>query len=215
VIWDIGYQAAFPEQVEARATSAIGSLAPFGFPDALIEAWAGSIPSLNQLQLDAINEYGVLSGEHPIAVAPTSSGKTMIGELAALKAVGRRQRAIFLLPLKALVADKRRHFEGVYGAYGLRTIEATGETDDISPLLRAQYDVALLTYEKFASIALTHPHVLEQAGVVVVDEVQMNRRPYARRKSGIPPNGHPYAQARGNRTSACRSLRRDWPNQWS
>ena len=167
------YQAAFPEQMEARATSAIGSLAPFGFPDALIEAWAGSIPSLNQLQLDAINEYGVLSGEHLVAVAPTSSGKTMIGELAALKAVICRQRALFLLPLKALVADKRRHFEAIYGAYGLRIIEATGETDDISPLLRGHYDVALLTYEKFASIALTHPHVLEQTGVILVDEAQM------------------------------------------
>ena len=141
--------------------------------DALIEAWAGSIPSLNQLQLDAINEYGVLSGEHLVAVAPTSSGKTLIGELAALKAVTHRQRALFLLPLKALVADKRRHFEAVYGAYGLRTIEATGETDDISPLLRGRYDVALLTYEKFASIALTHPHVIEQAGVIIIDEAQM------------------------------------------
>jgi len=119
-------------------------------------------------QLDAINEFGVLSGEHLVVVAPTSSGKTMIGELAALKGVVERRRALFLLPLKALVADKWRHFEAVYGSFGLRTIEATGETDDISPILRGQYDVALLTYEKFSAIALTHPHVLEQAGVVVV-----------------------------------------------
>jgi replicative superfamily II helicase len=97
----------------------------------------------------------------------------MVGELAALKAVLDRRRAIFLFPLKALVADKRRHFNSVYGAFGLRTIEATGETDDIGPLLRGQFDVALLTYEKFAAIALATPHVLEQAGVVVVDEVQM------------------------------------------
>jgi replicative superfamily II helicase len=71
------------------------------------------------------------------------------------------------------VADKKRHFDSVYLGFGLRTIVATGETDDISPLLRGHYDVALLTYEKFASIALTHPHVLEQAGVVVIDEAQM------------------------------------------
>lgn len=167
------YRAAFPERIDAGATADVGSLAAFGFPAALITAWAEAIPALNQLQLDAINDYGVLSGEHLVAVAPTSSGKTMIGELAALNAITKRQRALFLLPLKALVADKRRHFDAVYGAYGLRTIEATGETDDISPLLRGQYDVALLTYEKFASIALTHPHVLEQVGVVVVDEAQM------------------------------------------
>jgi helicase len=80
---------------------------------------------------------------------------------------------LFLLPLKALVADKRRHFEAVYGGFGLRIFEATGETDDISPILRGQYDVGLLTYEKFSAISLTHPHVLQQAGVVVVDEAQM------------------------------------------
>jgi helicase len=63
------YRAAFPEQIEARATPAVSSLAPFGFSDALIEAWAASIPSLNQLQLDAINDFGVLSGEHLVVVA--------------------------------------------------------------------------------------------------------------------------------------------------
>src|SRR5207244_8652653 len=43
----------------------------------------------------------------------------------------------------------------------------------ISPLLRGRYDIALLTYEKFAAIALTHPYILEQVGTIVIDEVQM------------------------------------------
>ena len=46
------------------ATAEIGSLAAFGFPQAVIDAWAGDIPRLNQLQLDAINEFGILRGEH-------------------------------------------------------------------------------------------------------------------------------------------------------
>jgi replicative superfamily II helicase len=167
------YQEAFPDRAGARAEADVSSLAAFGFPPAVIEAWAGAIPTLNQLQLDAINEFGVLAGEHLVVVAPTSSGKTMIGELASLKGIMGRRRTLFLLPLKALVADKRRHFEAVYGAFGLRTVEATGETDDISPILRGQYDIALVTYEKFSAIALTFPHVLENAGVVVIDETQM------------------------------------------
>lgn len=144
----------------------------------MISAWVGAIPALNQLQIDAINEFGLLAGEHLVVVAPTSSGKTMIGELAALRGIVERKRALFLLPLKALVADKRRHFEAVYGAFRLRTVEATGETDDISPILRGQYDVALITYEKFSAIALTHPHVLENVGVVVVDETQTKPIPF-------------------------------------
>ena len=167
------YTTAFPGRASARATADVSSLTAFGFTPAVISVWAGAIPTLNALQLDAINEFSVLSGDHLVVVAPTSSGKTMIGELAALRGVIHRSRTLFLLPLKALVADKWRHFEEVYGGFGLRTIEATGETDDISPIIRGQYDVALLTYEKFSAIALTHPHVLEQVGVVVVDETQM------------------------------------------
>ena len=97
----------------------------------------------------------------------------MIGELAALRSILDRRRALFLLPLKALVNDKQRQFQRLYASFGVRTIEATGETDDVTPLLRGQYDIALLTYEKFAAIALAYPHVLDQVGTIVVDEVQM------------------------------------------
>lgn len=167
------YRAAFPDRGRPVATAEIGSLAGFGFPQAVIDAWAGDIPRLNQLQLDAINEFGILRGEHVVASAPTSSGKTMLGELAAIRGALDRRRTLFLLPLKALVNDKLRQFQRVYGPFGIRTIEATGETDDISPLLRGRYDIALLTYEKFSAIALTNPHVLEQVGTIVIDEVQM------------------------------------------
>lgn len=167
------FRAAFPERGEPVATAEIASLANFGFPQAVIDAWAGDIPRLNQLQLDAINEFGVLRGEHLVASAPTSSGKTMLGELASIKGALDRRRALFLMPLKALVNDKLRQFHRVYGPFGIRTIEATGETDDITPLLRGQFDIALLTYEKFTAIALIHPHVIEQVATIVVDEVQM------------------------------------------
>lgn len=167
------FAAAFPARAAARVTADLASLAAAGFPQALIEAWGGAIPALNDLQVSAINDYGVLDGNNVVVSAPTSSGKTMVGELAALRNVLDRKRALFLLPLKALVADKRRHFAKVYGDFGIRTVEATGETDDITPLLRGQYDIGLLTYEKFAAIALTFPHVLAQVGVIVIDEAQM------------------------------------------
>jgi helicase len=134
------HQAAFPEYGTPVAAADIASLAAFGFPQAVVDAWAGNIPNLNQLQLQAINEYGVLRGEHLVASAPTSSGKTMIGELAAIRGALDRRRTLFLMPLKALVNDKLLHFQRVYGPFGIRTVEATGETDDVTPLLRGQFD---------------------------------------------------------------------------
>lgn len=167
------FRTAFPEHANPIATADVQSLVDFGFPPDVVQAWASEIPALNQLQLDAINDYGILRGEHLVASAPTSSGKTMLGELVAVRGALDRRRALFLMPLKALVNDKLRQFQRVYAPFGIRTIEATGETDDIGPLLCGQYDIALLTYEKFAAIALTHPYVLHQVGTIVVDEVQM------------------------------------------
>lgn len=168
------YRKAFPGRCLQPVTADLGSLEPQGFPPVWIRAWAGFIPGLNQLQLEAINQFGLLQGEHLVVSAPTSSGKTLIGELAALRGVLGRKRACFLLPLKALVNDKHRQFTRTYDPLGVRVIRATGEiADDIPALMRGQYDICLLTYEKFASLATAAPHLLEQLGTVVIDEVQM------------------------------------------
>ena len=109
-----------------------------------------------------------------MVVAPTTSGKTMIGELVAAKAALERRRAFFLLPLRALVGDKHGEFVRRYAAYGLTVIRATGEiADDIPALMHGQYDLCLMTYEKFTALAVGSPHILNQVGVVVIDELQM------------------------------------------
>jgi len=168
------YFAAFPERKKEEVVADLHSLAAYGFPPELLRIWAGSIPALNQLQIDAINKFNLLRGDHLVVSAPTSSGKTMIGELAALKGALERKRSFFLLPLKALVNDKHQQFSRLYGKFGLRIIRATGEiSDDIPALMRGQYDICLMTYEKFAAIVLGSPYTLEQVGIVVVDEVQM------------------------------------------
>lgn len=168
------FAAAFPDLGQPTVTEDVHSLEALGFPAELVDAWAESIPSLNQLQQDAVNDFGVLTGEHLVVSAPTSSGKTLIGELAALKGVLDRKRALFLLPMKALVNDKYSEFSRKYEAFGLRTIRATGDiNDDIPALMRGQYDVCLMTYEKCAALVLGQPHILHDVGTVVIDEVQM------------------------------------------
>jgi replicative superfamily II helicase len=168
------YFAAFPERARQPVTADIMSLETYGFPPELLRAWSGSITALNQLQIDAVNDYGLLRGEHLVVSAPTSSGKTMIGELAALLGAMDRKRAFFLLPLKALVNDKQRHFAKTYEEFGLRVLRVTGDNSaDIPALMRGQYDLCLMTYEIFASLVVGNPHILEQVGTVVVDEVQM------------------------------------------
>jgi replicative superfamily II helicase len=39
--------------------------------------------------------------------------------------------------------------------------------------MRGQYDICLMTYEKFTTLLLSSPHILDQVGAVIIDEVQM------------------------------------------
>lgn len=162
----------FPSRVRKQATSSWSSLNGFGFTNALLSNWASVIPGLNQLQQDAINDYGLLDGKSLMVVAPTGAGKTLIGELAALRAVVDGSRAVMLLPLKALVNDKYEEFTSTYADDAV-VVRATGDhSDQVDAILCGQYDLALLTYEKFLNLALAFPHLLRGISVVVVDEAQ-------------------------------------------
>ena len=164
----------FPEPDLSMIGPDLDGLLGLGFPKEILEPLKDAIPSLNQLQQDAINHSGLFRNQHLIVSAPTSSGKTLIGELAALYGYTRGERSYMLLPLRALVNDKYNEFVRKYGQFGLRVIRSTGEISDQNDvLLRGKFDIALLTYERFASLALVLPHIMRQVGVVVIDELQM------------------------------------------
>jgi helicase len=168
------FKSFFPDYGPVTVGANIDDLSGYGLPAGILERLHESIPSLNELQQEAINKVGLFTGQHLVVSAPTSSGKTMIGELAALFGYSKAERTYMLLPLRALVNDKYDEFTRKYAAFGLRIIRSTGEiADDNDALLRGKFNIALLTYERFAALAVTMPHVLRQVGVIVIDEVQM------------------------------------------
>lgn len=167
------FAAAFPHLARPAADADWASLLPYGLPQDVLDRWAAQMTGLNELQLRAINDYGILDGRSILVVAPTGAGKTMIGELAALQAVGQRSRSVMLLPLRALVNDKYTAMTETYGD-AAKVVRATGEhSDQVQDLMTGQYDIALLTYEKFLSLCLGAPHVMRGISVVIVDEVQI------------------------------------------
>ncbi|HEX8271532.1 MAG TPA: DEAD/DEAH box helicase [Longimicrobiaceae bacterium] len=168
------YRAAFPETAGATVSADLADLEEFGIPAAIIAAWHERFPALNLLQLAAVNDFRVLDGESLLVVAPTSSGKTFIGELAAARAVLAGRKAVFLLPYKALVNEKYEEFSALYGErLGLRVVRCSGDySDQTGAFMRGRYDLAFLTYETFLAIAVGSPGVLERIGLVVLDEAQ-------------------------------------------
>ncbi|MFT2014405.1 DEAD/DEAH box helicase [Streptomyces sp. 796.1] len=156
-----------------RATHAFGSLLELGIPAAAIRLWNQEFDGLNGLQVEAVNEGGLFAGSNVVVSAPTASGKTLIGELAALHAFARNVRTVFLLPTRALVNEQFERFTARYGPGGVVTIRVTSDLrDHMSDLLVGKFDLALLTYEKFIGLLFTSPGLLERIGVLVVDEIQ-------------------------------------------
>ena len=168
------YAAAFPTRAVHQISGSFAEFSAHGFPPEIVERWTIDFPQgLNALQLKAVNEFGVLSGNSLLVVAPTSSGKTMIGEVAAIQAVTFGKKAAFLLPYRALVNEKFEEFTERYSAAGLRVVRCSGDaTDGIGPVLAGRYDLGFFTYETFLNLALGSPRLLSQLGLVVLDEGQ-------------------------------------------
>ena len=124
--------------------------------------------------MKAVNDHNVLNNESLLVVAPTTSGKTFIGEMAAIRAVMEGKKAVFLLPYRALVNEKYDQFSLMYfGALNLRIIRCTGDyTDQTDIFVHGKYDIAFLTFEMFLNLAIANQYLLNQIGLVVLDEAQ-------------------------------------------
>ncbi|GAB4015168.1 caspase family protein [Spirosoma migulaei] len=174
------YYKEFPEKTGLHVSTDINELAGFNLPQTILSSWAAAYPDgLNELQLSAVNEHRLLDGQSLLVVAPTSSGKTFIGEMAAVRAATANQRAVFLLPYKALTNEKYEDFTALYSAkLGLRVIRCTGDfQDSTNAFIRGKYDIALLTYEMFLNLVVKNQGTLNRIGVVVIDEAQFITEP--------------------------------------
>lgn len=148
----------------------------YGFDAPTIDAVRDRISRkpLTDLQRCAIYPAGALAGRSVLVSGPTSCGKTLVGELAALAMAARRLKTAVLLPMRALAGEKWREFERAFGSEGLRAVRSFGGTNDDDYLItKGHFDVGFFTFEKFWLLALTNPRLLDSLGLVVVDETHM------------------------------------------
>ncbi|MGV9711277.1 DEAD/DEAH box helicase [Gordonia sp. NPDC003424] len=128
---------------------------------------------LNPLQAAAVPAV-LRTDRHLMVVAPTSSGKTLVGEVAALRSIVlERKPAVWLLPARALAAEIATT-TARWREHGISSLELTGETNMSSAhIRRAQLWVA--TTEKFEALyrrSSLREH-LDSVGCLIVDEVHL------------------------------------------
>lgn len=112
-----------------------------------------------------------------LIIAPTSSGKTFLGEIAATQHALHGSRAIYLVPFKAIAEERFGEFTERYRdneEIGLRCIVSDRDHhENDAELIVGKFDIAILTYEKLAALLVAGKAILDVCGCIIVDEVQM------------------------------------------
>ncbi len=151
----------------------IAELTAHGLPEFGVTALElRGITELLTIQEAAV-DAGLLSGSNLLVMAPTSSGKTLIAELAALQHAVSRKGAVFLTSHKALAYEKYAMLRESYesGEQLVRVTVATG--DEVTDESAAEgVSITVATYEKWYYMLLDNPTRLQAKSLVIVDELQ-------------------------------------------
>jgi helicase len=134
-----------------------------------IRSWG--ITTLTDIQIKAITA-GIADGRSMIVSAPTSTGKTLIGELAVLTALYAGVRSIYLVSHKALADQKYLDFESKFGESSVNPLASVGlNTGD-----RAEGDInarlMVATYEKALGLILSG-QLKPADALIIADELQI------------------------------------------
>lgn len=138
------------------------------FLDALQE---DGVERLNEPQQLALKK-GLLKNKNLVVAAPTASGKTLIAELAIIKKFLEGRKSVYLVPLKALAAEKFEDFGKKYKKLGMRIAVSTGDYDSNDDWLGA-YDLVILSNEKMDSLLRHNVKWVSDISLIVADEIHL------------------------------------------
>jgi helicase len=163
----------------------IDELSRYGIDPDLIDVWrAAGHERLLPIQQAAVQRYNLFGGENLLVSAPTSSGKTFIGEMAAARQLLDHHKCFYLVPLKALAAEKFETFRERYSPLGARVVVSTRDCRRFDEgIVRGDFQMAVVVYEKMQQLLTQSPDALQDVRLVVADELQMLGD--ARRGGGI------------------------------
>ncbi|MEZ0235354.1 MAG: DEAD/DEAH box helicase, partial [Actinomycetota bacterium] len=134
------------------------------------QAFAAQFPfALDPFQRQAVD--AVDAGMSVLVAAPTGSGKTVVAEYAIDRALGRRGKAFYTTPLKALSNQKFGDLTAKLGAdrVGLLTGDNT---------INSEAPVVVMTTEVLRNMLYERSDTLQGLESVVMDEVHYLQDPY-------------------------------------
>jgi len=116
-----------------------------------------------------------ISGKNLVLAIPTASGKSLVGYGAVMKKLLLREKSLYIVPLRALAAEKYEEllaFEKLGAKVGISTGDYEAPAEHLG-----RYDILVCTSEKADSIVRHNPEWLPKIGLVVADEVHLINDP--------------------------------------
>jgi helicase len=148
----------------------IKDLSPW-LPQEAIELFmAREIKELYPPQAEAI-ERGLLDGKSTLLALATASGKTLLAEMAMLKAALHKKRSLYIVPLRALATEKYESFRK-FKDIGVATGISTGDFDKKDERL-GKNQIIIATSEKADSLMRNGAAWVRDLAVLVVDEIHL------------------------------------------
>jgi ATP-dependent RNA helicase HelY len=137
-----------------------------GFRERFEEQLDFTLDGFQRRSMDAIDE-----GQSVLVSAPTGSGKTLVADYAAARALDAGGKAFYTTPIKALSNQKFAELAARYGQERVGLL-----TGDVSHQGRAP--IVVMTTEVLRNMLFTRSSLLDGVAVVVLDEVHYLQDPY-------------------------------------
>jgi len=137
------------------------------------------ISTLLPIQAISIDKGLLKERANQLIMAPTSAGKTLVGELAGISRVlSEKKKMLYLVPIRALASLRTVEFKSKYKPLNLTIIKRIGESllekkepEDLDSLEEA--DVVIATYEAIDHILRSgNKAFLGFIGTIIIDEIQ-------------------------------------------
>ena len=124
-------------------------------------------------------EAGLLDGHSMLVSAPTASGKSLIAAMAVMAMLeGGGRKAVYLSPLRALVAEKYKEFRGMRGIPSSNPLKPASSTADLNVRDRLSGNLLCMTNERMDLALRKDEDWVREADLVIADEIHLIGDPH-------------------------------------